>query len=83
MDSSNGGEKKPNSTGAQVINFVEKRIDKIKEAYLSGDLDLKDRIDRLVSSERAMERLMQDLNMNEQNRERIRQLRKSIQEEEE
>ena len=72
MDSSNGGKKKGNSTEAQVISFTEARIRKIREAYQSGDIDLKERIDRLVSSERAMERLMQDMNLNEEKRKRIR-----------
>lgn len=82
MDSSNDDKKKLRCTEAQVINFVEARIRKIREAYQSGDIDLKERIDRLVSSERAMERLMQDMNMNEANRKRIRELRKKFDEEE-
>ena len=61
-----------------VVSFIDKRLEKIKQAYLSGDLDMKQRIDRLVSSDRAMERLMEDLNMNEENRTKIRQLRESL-----
>lgn len=68
---------------ADVISFIDKRLEKLKRDYLSDDADLKKRIDALVSSERAMERLMEDLNMNEQNRERIRELRRKIKYEDE
>lgn len=84
MDSSNEDKKKPVSTReAKVISFIDRRIEKLREAYLTGNLDMQERIDRLVSSERAMERLMQDLNMNEQNKERIRKLRSDMKEEKE
>lgn len=62
---------------AKVISFIDKRVEKLKKEYMESD-DLKKRIDSLISSERAMERLMEDLNINEKNRERIRELRRNI-----
>lgn len=81
MDSSNDGKKSPSSTKeSNVISFVERRIEKLRQAYLTGDLSLEERINRLVSSERAMERLMEDMKLNEQNRDRIRKLRNDMKE---
>lgn len=62
---------------AKVISFIDKRVEKLKKEYMGSD-DLKKRIDSLISSERAMERLLEDLNVNEENRERIRELRRKI-----
>jgi flagellar biosynthesis regulator FlaF len=61
----------------KVISFIDKRLEKLKKEYMESD-DIKKRIDSLISSERAMERLLEDLNVNEENRERIRELRRKI-----
>lgn len=62
---------------AKVISFREKRIEKLKKEYMNSD-DIQRRLDSLMSSEAAIDRLLKDLNVNEENKERIRKLREQM-----
>lgn len=66
---------------AKVISFREKRIEKLKKEYMNSD-DIQRRLDSLMSSEAAIDRLLEDLNVNEENKERIRKLREQMKKDE-
>ena len=63
----------------KVISFIDKRLEKLKKEYLESD-DIKKRIDSLLSSERAVERLLEDLKVPEDKRQQIRNLRQKTKE---